>query len=117
MTKYKSYKNKCIVLDLDETLVHSKFDNEIIKKNNLLKDPKYINLHNRLYTISLSDTYVWGITRPYLYYFLNFCFDYFNHVIIFNYLRELLTKLHWLYMLIKSLIIILIIFNKLLILC
>lgn len=86
--------NHCIVLDLDETLVHTYEDIEDISKLGLLTNPNYHDIRERLYTLSLEDVTdrkgagirvkMWGITRPHVKEFLTFCFSYFKIVAVWS---------------------------------
>lgn len=75
--------NKTIVLDLDETLVHSCEE---------MADIRYLNFKDgqvseRFYQMQLQNQYqtpMWGVTRPHTKEFLNFCFDYFDSVIVWS---------------------------------
>jgi len=75
--------NKTIVLDLDETLVHSSEE---------MQDTRYVNykdpeVASRFYQMQLQNQYqtpMWGVTRPHTKEFLNFCFDYFDNVIVWS---------------------------------
>lgn len=91
-------KYKCVVLDLDETLVYTLADGEdevkILQNLDLFKNPKLLNVRNRLYRLALHDattplgtgekSNMWGVERPRLKQFLNFCFDYFDAVVIWS---------------------------------
>lgn len=86
--------NKCIVLDLDETLVHTCEDINKLHELKIFNDPQFLDLRTRTYMLNIDDivepqgsgikTYLWGITRPYLYEFLKFCFSYFEVVAIWS---------------------------------
>ena len=92
----KPLTDKCIVLDLDETLVHSHGEGNIdlLKELNLLTDPTNLDLRERVYKITMDDvvhkkgagekTEMWGIMRPHVKEFLIFCFSYFKLVIIWS---------------------------------
>lgn len=85
---------KNIVLDIDATLVHTHGDDDEFVDMKIMTDPKMIKYRDRLYTMKLKDvtTYagegeemkLYGIYRPYLKEFLDFCFDYFDNVIIWS---------------------------------
>lgn len=88
-----SMTDKCIVLDLDETLVHSFDKMEELKPLGLFKNPQLLDVRKRAYRIQLGDTLdqdqwkrldIWGITRPYLNDFLLFCFKYFRVVAVWS---------------------------------
>ena len=86
--------NRCIVLDLDETLVHTQSDPDVKLFYEIFKDPKLYHLRERCYKITMEDvihkkgtgnkTEMWGICRPNLKEFLTFCFDYFKLVIVWS---------------------------------
>lgn len=89
----KPYTDKCIIFDLDETLIHTQ-DPE--KKNyfnlldEILDNPQLIDLRARTYRYVLEDVLdkkgsgslsdIWGITRPHYKDFLIFCYRYFKIV-------------------------------------
>jgi len=91
---FKALTNKCIVLDLDETLVHTNANMEELKELGLLTDPKLVDLKRRTYQLSLDDvvykkgtgikTLMWGITRPHVKEFLIACFSYFKVVAVWS---------------------------------
>lgn len=76
-----------IVLDLDETLVHTFTDIELAKEFGIFDDPE---LRSRSYTMELVDVslekgtgqkiFLWGVVRPHVKEFLAFCFSYFKIV-------------------------------------
>jgi len=86
--------DKCLVLDIDETLVHTFDDGERINKNMIWNDPNLLELRRRIYEIELIDIAgirgkgdyykMSGIMRPYLKEFLSFCFNYFKVVAIWS---------------------------------
>lgn len=90
----KSITNNCIVLDLDETLVHTFDEPRDLHKLNLLTNPAYHDLRERLYFLKLEDVVerkgtgvksnLWGITRPHVKEFLIFCFSYFKIVAVWS---------------------------------
>lgn len=81
--------DKCIILDLDETLVHT-FDDF----NTYFNLPNDIGLKNRTYALELDDVFdkngsgvitnIWGVVRPYTKEFLIMCFDYFKIVAVWS---------------------------------
>lgn len=91
---FKSLTNKCIVLDLDETLVHSNENVSELNSLNIMRDPKLLDLRGRTYELSMDDvvykkgqgikTEMWGITRPHVKDFLIFCFSYFKVVAVWS---------------------------------
>lgn len=92
----KPLTDKCIVLDLDETLVHSHGEGhiELLKEIGIFTNPDYLDLRKRTYKITMDDvvhkkgqgakTEMWGITRPHLTQFLIFCFSYFKVVAVWS---------------------------------
>jgi TFIIF-interacting CTD phosphatase-like protein len=88
--------DKCIVLDLDETLVHSHSDPNIdfLKELKIYSDPSLLDIRERTYRISMDDvvhkkgtgdkTEMWGVIRPHVREFLIACFNYFKIVIIWS---------------------------------
>jgi TFIIF-interacting CTD phosphatase-like protein len=90
----KPLTDKCIVLDMDETLIHSCEDIGKLKELNILCDPAKLDLKKRTYVLSLDDvvykngtgikTDIWGIVRPHVKEFLISCFAYFKTVIVWS---------------------------------
>ena len=89
----KSLTNHCIVLDLDETLVHTYDDLSSLKQLKIFSDPNLIDLRRRSYHLVIDDagkrgvgekTELWGILRPHVKEFLSFCFKYFKLVIVWS---------------------------------
>lgn len=86
---------KSIVLDVDETLVHT-FDEDKQHRFSelaLMEDPSLIDIRSRLYILPLIDLYrngesdmsmYWGIMRPGLKDFLRFAERYFANVCIWS---------------------------------
>jgi len=106
----KSITDKCIVLDLDETLVHSCSDPDIdlLKELKIFTDPSLLDVRQRCYKITMDDvvhkrgtgdkTEMWGIFRPGVREFLIHCFTYFKIVIIWsagrkNYVHTIVDQL------------------------
>lgn len=83
-------KDKCIVLDLDETLVHSSEESVgTMGRLKLLTHPETYPLRSRLYAFDVDEGQgrggrMWGIRRPHLDTFLNFCFDNFGVVCVWS---------------------------------
>lgn len=91
---------KCVVLDLDETLVHTYLDDEDDKSATdfvKLKIPgraDCLDLRQRCFNIDLMDyggkrgegskKIYWAVKRPYLDDFLKTCFNYFNIVVVWS---------------------------------
>jgi hypothetical protein len=91
---FKSLTNKCIVLDLDETLVHSNENMDQLQELGIMTDPNLLDLRRRTYQIVMDDvvykkgegvkTTIWGILRPHVKEFLVSCFSYFKVVIVWS---------------------------------
>lgn len=90
---FASITNKCIVLDLDQTLIATQDEVSSLKKLMILSDPNLISLRRRTYYITLEDLEkpgvgskydFWGVTRPHIEEFLIFCFSYFKLVIVWS---------------------------------
>lgn len=101
---------KNIILDVDETLVHTIEDRgfKLLNKSGIMSDPKLMKYRDRILIFRLEDvvglkgegldTDMWSITRPHLEQFLNFCFTYFENVIIWSagldgYVREIVNRI------------------------
>lgn len=90
----KSLTTHNIILDLDETLVRSIDDIGILNELGILTNAEYTNLRNKLYRLKLDDclesrgsgvcSRMWGIKRPYLNEFIEWCFTYFNLVMVWT---------------------------------
>lgn len=87
----KSISQHSIVLDLDETLLHTFERLEDVQEIGIFSDPDYIELRKDVYIIDIytedRDTVkyrMWGVMRPKLREFLNFCFRYFRNVTIWT---------------------------------
>lgn len=95
--------NKNIILDLDETLVHT-FGVKLPtgkEGRNLMQQH-----HGRIYIVNsvtlnnqkkIKNEYLWGITRPGLNKFMQFCFNQFGQVIIWSagtgrYVKDVVNK-------------------------
>lgn len=83
--------NMILILDIDETLVHTITDIKPWNNLNIYNDPKKMDIRDRIYTLDIltdrdksMSTFYWGIKRPYLKQFLKFCFSYFKLVIPFS---------------------------------
>jgi len=85
----QSLTDKCLVMDLDECLVHS-YDVPVIQDLKIYSDPSLISLRRRVYRLPIYDIglargtgqidYIEGIRRPHLDEFLTFAFGYFKVV-------------------------------------
>jgi len=85
---------KNIVLDIDATLVHTHGDDDEFEKLNLFGNRKILNYRGRIYNMLLKDVThapgtgeemkLYGVYRPYLKEFIEFCFDYFDNVIVWS---------------------------------
>lgn len=89
----KSMTDNSVILDLDETCLHTFKNIEDLEKLGILTDPRYIDLRRRIYVLNIVDLYekgdgetiqMWGIIRPGLRKFLKFCFSYFKYVIVWS---------------------------------
>lgn len=88
-----SITDKCIVLDLDQTLIATQDSVESLKQLNILSDPQLLPLRNRTYYIIIEDLEkpgigtkydFWGVARPHTQEFLLFCFSYFKVVAVWS---------------------------------
>lgn len=88
-----SITDKCVVLDLDQTLIATQDSTDSLKELNILSDPQLLALRNRTYFITIEDLEkpgigtkydFWGVTRPHLQEFLIFCFSYFKIVAVWS---------------------------------
>ena len=89
--------DKCIVLDLDETCVHTFTEPmERIAELGLYTNPEFMDLRRRIYMLNVDDVCcgdkrgqgkqyeLWGVMRPHLKEFLLFCFSYFRIVAVWS---------------------------------
>lgn len=88
-----SITDKCIVLDLDQTLIATQDSIQSLYSLEILSNPKLIPVRNRTYYFAIEDLEkpgvgskydYWGITRPHLTDFLIFCFSYFRVVAVWS---------------------------------
>lgn len=90
MSKYN------IILDIDETLIHTYENPSDTEINTFNKLKDNIEYKNRLYEIIINSDYkdykYYGIKRPHLDEFINFCFDNFNIVAIWSAGKEQYVK-------------------------
>lgn len=80
-----SHLDKVIVLDLDETLVHTFSDNEFNASNKgyeLLR--LYPDLRGRLYKLNVQGSVMWSLKRPHVDIFLRYVLDNFGKVIVWS---------------------------------
>ena len=70
--------DKCIIIDLDQTLIYTQEDISLTKKD------FYDKISHRIYNIKLDDNEIIGIFRPYVQEFLLFCFCYFKVVAVWS---------------------------------
>lgn len=91
---------KILVLDLDQTLINTQDEEDLLTLNNILKDPRKLSIRKNLYVLKFLDKYhdqngkkvkgkwenviMWGTKRPYLKEFLKYSFDNFKYVIIWS---------------------------------
>ena len=85
---------KYIVLDIDATLVHTHGDMDDFKMLKIYGSDEQLEMRRKLYNMRLIDvsdvpgegeiTDLAGIYRPYLKQFLEFCFDYFDGIVIWS---------------------------------
>lgn len=86
--------NKTIMLDLDSTLIYTSDDFDKYKNLRIYTDHKNFHLRNRVYQFNVMDVVekpgtgvkssMWGVLRPHVREFLEFCFDYFETVIVWS---------------------------------
>ena len=89
-----STNKKNIVLDIDATLVHTHGELDNFKMLKVYDPKTQMNLRKKVYSMVLIDvssvpgegevTELSGIYRPYLKEFLEFCFQYFENVVIWS---------------------------------
>jgi len=86
----KKSNNKTLILDLDETLIHTWRDPSFINTYEIYTNPERYKLfypqgkHPLCYLIKIDNDILWGLCRPYLYEFLNFVYSEFENVIIWS---------------------------------
>lgn len=88
-----SITEKCVVLDLDQTLIATQERIASLMELGILSNPELIPLRNRTYYLTIEDLGkpgigtkydFWGITRPHTLEFLIFCFSYFKIVAVWS---------------------------------
>jgi hypothetical protein len=79
----KALTNKSIILDIDETLVHTEDDISSLDEMGIMEDEE---LSQEVYFLDLDEgeTKMWGTKRPHLDEFLLFCFTYFENVCVWS---------------------------------
>ncbi len=90
----KTLTKKSIVLDMDETLVHTFPTMNWVNKEGIFTNPLYADIATRAYRIDLRDVsntrgqgqrdQMWGVFRPHVKEFLLFCNTYFNVVALWS---------------------------------
>jgi len=84
---------RCLVLDLDLTLVSTQSSNNISFLTELLTDLRSLPLRDRIYHFNIENYEglgvgtsmpIWGIARPYFREFLSFANQYFDKVIVWS---------------------------------
>lgn len=88
-----SITDKCIVLDLDQTLIATQDKDSMDLLSGIISNPKLLSLRKRVYHFTIEDYETpgigtkydfWGVTRPHINDFLIFCFSYFKVVAIWS---------------------------------
>jgi len=79
----KALTKNTIILDIDETLVHTEEEMESLEEMDIVSNPE---LNSEIYMLSLDNgaTEMWGTKRPHLDDFLLFCFTYFDQVCVWS---------------------------------
>lgn len=85
-----SISDKCIILDLDHTLISTADTMNELYNLRIMKDPRLVSFRKRIYILSADDPMTqigqgekfefWGVKRPHLEEFLIFCFSFFRKV-------------------------------------
>lgn len=93
---------KTLILDLDETLVHSYENAHFLETYGIYSDPTvYRKFHpvgspqiaySMLLDVNGSQNRIWGLHRPYLYEFLSFCSDYFDNILVWSAAIDIYVK-------------------------
>jgi len=83
-----------IVLDMDETLVHTFENRKDLNSLKLFSSPRFFTLRSRIYVLQEP---LWGATRPHLERFIQTCFDEFSTVTIWsagegNYVNDVVQR-------------------------
>lgn len=100
-TRGRTLTDKCLILDLDETLIKS-FENSISLPIFNRTDPDYFRNSSRLYSfdhrqlsingMSYSNAKIVGVMRPFLEEFIDFAFKYFRYVAVWSAGEDLYVK-------------------------
>ena len=103
---YNSSTDYHVVFDLDECLVHTMNNGTIPIYHQIMKER--IDLRSRLYQFDLVDIGTrkgqgateayWGVTRPHLDKFLDFCYEYFRSICVWSagqpsYVRAIVSRI------------------------
>lgn len=89
----ESYTDFSLVLDIDETMVHTFTDMKRFRELGIFRDPNLLALRKRAYRLVIDDLEnpgsansndIWGVTRPHLYTFLSYAFKYFRHIFVWS---------------------------------
>lgn len=81
----QSRTDRNIVIDIDETCVHTVEEQDSKVLTEMFNSPKEKQLRERVYIIQFkSGSWMWGIKRNYLEEFIIFCFSYFSKVILWT---------------------------------
>jgi TFIIF-interacting CTD phosphatase-like protein len=85
---------KTLILDLDETLLHSWENPSFLETYQVYSDPQiYRKFHpvgsppiaySMFMTIDGKPNRIWGLLRPYLYEFLSFAGEYFDYILVWS---------------------------------
>ena len=88
LNRPKSTTDKIIVLDLDNTLISTCSHMKKLKRLGIFEKDKHFPLRSRIYYFDYYEEghYIsmWGVMRPHMKEFLEFCFEYFEKVIVFS---------------------------------
>lgn len=76
--------SKTIVLDLDECLLHTFIDEKMDVYDSLINEASSPDLESRLFKIFVSGNWYWGVKRPHLDDFLEYCYKTFDNVCVWS---------------------------------
>lgn len=88
-----SITDKCIILDLDQTLIATQESITSLYSSGILENPNLLDLRQRVYFFNVEDPQkpgigtqysYWGIFRPHAKEFVKFCFNYFKIVAVWS---------------------------------